>query len=64
MAVSDDFGESWSRPYTLETAKRGAVAYPWILTTRNGKIHLLYTWNRKNFRHLQFDLNWLQGVIP
>ncbi len=63
LAVSDDFGESWSRPFTLETAKRGAVAYPWILTTRNGKIHLLYTWNRKNFRHLRFDLDWLQEVL-
>ena len=64
LAVSDDYGESWSQPFTLETAKRGAVAYPWIVATRNGKIHLLYTWNRKNFRHLQFDLNWLHEVIP
>jgi predicted neuraminidase len=64
LAVSDDFGETWSRPFTLETAKRGAVSYPWILSTGNGKIHLFYTWNRKNFRHLQFDVNWVQGVIP
>lgn len=64
LSVSDDFGETWSRPFTLETAKGGAVSYPWLLVSGNGKIHLLYTWKRKNFRHLQFDVKWVRGVFP
>lgn len=30
-------------------------SYPWIMQTRDGKLHILYTWNRKQIRHFRFD---------
>ncbi len=35
-------------------------SYPYMIQTRNGDVHLAYTWNRTFIKHLVFDQAWLQ----
>ena len=30
-------------------------SYPWLMQTSDGVLHLFYTWNRSEIRHLRFD---------
>lgn len=55
VALSDD-GISWNRVLTLETAPSWAgYAYPAVIQTADGKVHLTYTWDRKLIKHVVLD---------
>jgi predicted neuraminidase len=41
--------------------KSKQFAYPWLLQTKNGNIHLLYTWHKNHIKHLVFNSSWLMG---
>jgi predicted neuraminidase len=34
-------------------------SYPFLLQTRSGELHLLYTWNRAYIKHVRFNQAWL-----
>jgi predicted neuraminidase len=34
-------------------------SYPFLIETRRGEIHLVYTWNRAFTKHVQFNQAWL-----
>jgi predicted neuraminidase len=34
-------------------------SYPFLIQTRRGDFHLVYTWNRSFIKHLQFNQAWL-----
>jgi predicted neuraminidase len=52
VAISTD-GKVWSQVAILETGPREAeYSYPAIIQSRDGKIHILYTWNRKKIKHV------------
>ena len=34
-------------------------SYPFLVQTRRGEFHLVYTWNRAFIKHVQFNLAWL-----
>ena len=34
-------------------------SYPFIIQTRQGDFHVVYTWNRSFIKHVQFNLAWL-----
>ena len=62
LAITKDNGSSWEEVGAVETKKRlegenefhkVEYSYPWLLKTRDGDIHLLYTWNRTEIRHLR-----------
>ena len=36
-------------------------SYPYLLQTRNGDFHLVYTWNRSFIKHVQFNRAWLDA---
>ncbi len=38
---------------------RYEFSYPYLLQTRNGDFHLVYTWNRTFIKHLRFNQAWL-----
>ncbi len=38
------------------------LSYPYLLQTRDGYIHLVYTWNRTRIKHVRFDP--LQAALP
>ena len=35
--------------------EHGTFSYPWLMQAGDGTIHLFYTWNRKQIRHVRFD---------
>ncbi len=53
LALSTD-GVSWRIVETLESAP-GEYSYPAIVQTRDGLVHVTYTWQRTNIRHVLID---------
>jgi predicted neuraminidase len=60
IAESADSGRSFRRLFELEPpdeigdSEPRDFAYPWLLETGNGDLHLLYTWNRRRIVHVRF----------
>ena len=53
VAVSDD-GEAWEPALVLES-EPGEYSYPAVIQTRDGLVHVTYTWKRQNIRHVVID---------
>lgn len=54
VAVSRD-GEHWRRVLTLEDTPHQEFSYPAVIQTRDGLVHVLYTWKRQRIRHVVID---------
>jgi predicted neuraminidase len=54
LAFSQDDGQTWSIPLALEDAP-GEYSYPAIIQTRDGRLHITYTWRRKRIKHVVAD---------
>jgi predicted neuraminidase len=55
VAISRD-GVSWRNVLTLEDApNRHGYAYPAIIQTRDGRVHVSYTFNREKIKHVVID---------
>ena len=54
VAISND-GKAWERIAVLEQGA-GEFSYPAVIQARDGKVHITYTWNRTNIRHVVLDL--------
>jgi predicted neuraminidase len=50
VAVSRD-GKTWERTAVLESGP-GEFSYPAVIQARDGTVHITYTWNRTNIRHV------------
>jgi predicted neuraminidase len=60
VAISAD-GLTWKRVLTLETEPRGSgYAYPAVIQTSDGLVHITYTWDRKRIKHVVLDPNGLK----
>jgi predicted neuraminidase len=59
LAISADDGRTWARVATLAEEQGGDFSYPFLMQTRNGDVHLVYTWQRKAIKHVVFNLAWL-----
>jgi predicted neuraminidase len=53
VAISTD-GQAWRRAVTLEDAP-GEYSYPAMIQSRDGVVHVTYTWNRRRIRHVAID---------
>lgn len=53
VAVSDD-GLQWQAALVLEDSD-GEFSYPAVVQTKDGKVHITYTWERKKVRHVVLD---------
>ena len=54
LALSRD-GEHWARALTLENEQGAEFSYPAVIQTRDGLVHILYTWKRQRIRHVVID---------
>ncbi len=50
-------GINWEPLLDLENQEKGEFSYPAIIETSDGKIHILYTYNREYIKHVVFNLN-------
>lgn len=51
VAVSNN-GINWKDIYTLEDMPSGEFSYPSVIQTKDKLIHIVYTYNRKNIKHI------------
>ena len=55
VAVSDD-GLEWRHVVTLETEpNKAGYAYPAVIQSSDGMVHITYTWDRQRIRHVVID---------
>jgi predicted neuraminidase len=55
VAISSD-GLSWQHVLTLETEPCTAgYAYPAVIQSSDGQVHITYTWDRKRIKHVVLD---------
>ena len=55
VSISRD-GVAWQRAVTLDDApNRHGYAYPAVIQTRDGKVHVTYTFNREKIKHVVLD---------
>jgi len=66
LAVSDDEGDTWKWQRHLEQSVdgKGAYAYPALIQTRDGLLHLTYSFheqNGKTIKHVALEPDWILG---
>ena len=54
VAVSTD-GRAWQAALVLEDAPGQEFSYPAVIQTRDGMVHVTYTWHRTRIRHVVID---------
>ncbi|MFZ9794294.1 MAG: exo-alpha-sialidase, partial [Gemmataceae bacterium] len=53
-------GKNWEAVLVLEK-EPGEYSYPAIIQTRDGMLHITYTWKRQKVRHVVLDPTKLNG---
>ncbi|QNF34726.1 exo-alpha-sialidase [Adhaeribacter swui] len=51
VAISQD-GKKWTDILTLEDQPKGEFSYPAVIQAADGKVHITYTYDRKNIKHV------------
>ena len=46
---------------TLINGRHREFSYPSLLLGANGEVHLIYTYDRKKMKHIQFDRRWIES---
>ena len=60
IAISGDDGDTWSPPLLLEGGQ-GDFSYPAVIQSRDGLVHITYTWRGTRIRHVVVDPRKLPG---
>jgi predicted neuraminidase len=55
LAISND-AKTWSPVTELENEPQKEFSYPAIIQTKDGRIHITYTWKRLKIKHVILDL--------
>ncbi|MEN8193268.1 MAG: exo-alpha-sialidase [Bacteroidota bacterium] len=63
-ALSEDEGITWKWKKHLENSKGESFHYPSVIQSKDGKIHLTYSYfltgERKSIKHVAFDEEWIK----
>jgi len=54
LAVSRD-GKAWRQVTMLEDDSQGEYSYPAMIQSRDGQVHITYTWRREKIKHVTLD---------
>ncbi len=54
LGISDDDGETWEMALTLED-QPGEYSYPAVIQSKDGKLHITYTWKRQRIKYVVVD---------
>lgn len=63
-AISDNEGKSWKWKQNLEKSKGGSFSYPSVIQTKDGNIHVTYSYRlsdeEKSIKHVTFKEEWIR----
>ncbi|MGH8023009.1 MAG: sialidase family protein [Limisphaerales bacterium] len=62
VALSSD-GEHWKNVLTLENEPRQEFSYPAVIQTRDGLVHITYTWKRRRIKYVVLDPSKIAGPL-
>jgi alpha-L-rhamnosidase len=54
VSVSSD-GKTWNAALVLEDSPISQYSYPSVIQTKDGLVHIVYTWRRERIKHLVID---------
>jgi len=54
VAVSKD-GKQWWAAVILEDSPISQYSYPSVIQTKDGMVHIVYTWRRERIKHVMID---------
>ena len=54
VAVSTD-GLNWQAALVLEDEPKNQYSYPAVIQSRDGQVHITYTWRRERIKHVVVD---------
>lgn len=64
VAISDD-GKKWTPVLTLENeGNKAGYSYPAVIQTKDGKVHITYTWRRQSIKHVLIDPDNVGQSVP
>jgi len=60
VSISSDNGETWRWTRHLENTPKERFDYPSIIQSKDGSLHVTYSYNLKTVKHAHFDEAWVQ----
>jgi predicted neuraminidase len=59
VAISTDEGKTWPYKRDIQKDSTGAYAYPAVIATPDGIIHITYSFNRDSIKYAAFNESWV-----
>lgn len=61
LSISDD-GINWKAALVLEDSKISQYSYPSMIQSKDGMVHIVYTWRREKLKYVKIDPSKLKAI--